>query len=399
MDNYYWKLSQGAPLNDGPLLSKEYDLKAPACEFWNDFIGPCNWLYSLSGESDHNTESEGRMLRVMSFDGCGESITNDNDGGMTRLTPLTGTSISGINSKGMLNSLWGLNGKSDAEHTGDGVFLKVVAIDGQSEIVTYWRNEYYWKLSEGTPLNDGPLLSKEYNLNDPAYVFWDDFIGQHRDFIVRLRAIDGESKVQATPDGNLALLWNLLGVSETEVENEGVLALNWSLAGNSLILTEDTGNLALLWGLAGSSMNVIDGSGKPLRVRQVLGKSITLSTGEGKAIKWPLTLIVDKQEILTVKLGVERLTYIGNTLRLTAEFRNSSGELEDPGDVFLRISDSRWEVIEEFPVPPYSQGKYRHDYTIPKTPLGELFFEYVGKLGNRTILKRSNIERIWSDPL
>ncbi|MFA7215377.1 MAG: hypothetical protein WC187_04960 [Bacillota bacterium] len=55
-DIFRWPLSQGQPFDQGPLLSKQYNLEDPSCEFWNDFLGPCTWLYLLSGESVSVTE-------------------------------------------------------------------------------------------------------------------------------------------------------------------------------------------------------------------------------------------------------------------------------------------------------------------------------------------------------
>lgn len=100
--------------------------------------------------------------------------------------------------------------------------------------------------------------------------------------------------------------------------------------------------------------------------------------------------------MFSVKIGIERPPFIGNTLRLTAEFYNpNSGEPAEVENVFLRVYDGKREAIAVYPVKPYSPGKYRHDYTIPENP-GPLTFEYAGEINGKPILARKTIHRIWA---
>lgn len=102
-------------------------------------------------------------------------------------------------------------------------------------------------------------------------------------------------------------------------------------------------------------------------------------------------------QISAIKLAIERPAFIGNTLRLTAEFYNpNNGEPAEVENVFLRVYDGKREAIAVYPVKPYSPGKYRRDYTIPGEPLGPLTFEYAGEINGMPILARKEIDRIWA---
>ena len=482
-DVFRWPLSQGTPSDQGPLLTKQYNFEDPACLFCNDFLGPCTWLYSVSGESDQITEVTDASIEIL------------------HISPVTGDSDSITESDGLLNAILGLYGEGITETYGDGLFLRVRAVDGDSENITAFQRHYYWSLYQGTLLSQGPPLNKQYNLKDSAHLFWDDFLGKHRNTITFLVGIDGFSKSIATYQRNYRWLlsdgrpldygprldkkyylslpvhrfWDgfigshrgfviivkeARGESVVEVDvDDALLALTWALKGNSESVSDtlnspialeialrgnstttsfwkhknyvwplpqglplsqgpslgkqyrldesvhlfwddfigksrDLGKstLSLLWRLLGNSASVTDGEGKVLRVRRVDGESVTITAGEGRLIKWPLSI-----ELRLEHLGVEKVNYIGSTVRLHAEFRNTSGGLEDPESVVLRIYDDRRKVIAEYPVRPHEWGKYRRDYTIPEEPLGAITFGYEGKIGEKVKLARRPIERVFGD--
>lgn len=391
MDDFYWKPDSGVRLDAGPLLTKEYDPAALACEFWNDFIGPCNWLWSLAGVGETTADGAGKLLRLASLTGNGdkESLTSG-DGALLRVIPLEGISESESETGGLLNTSVILTGDSNQQSSGAAALQEIRLLEGTSQVVSAWRNVYCWLLSQGLPFDQGPPLDKQYSLGDPAHVFWDDFLGRHRYLILRLRAAAGESSVKTINEGAITLLWNLIGSSCAETSGAGNLSLMWDLTGSSIALIDGAGTLTLLWRLIGDSVVVADSQGRPLRLRQVAGDSITLTAGEGKVIKWPLSI-----EIGVEHLGIEGSNYIGSVVRLTAEFCNADGGPEDPGDVYLRIYDGRKKIVAEFLVRPYAVGKYRRDYTVPGEPLGPLMFEYSGELGGKAKLARARLERVW----
>jgi hypothetical protein len=88
--------------------------------------------------------------------------------------------------------------------------------------------------------------------------------------------------------------------------------------------------------------------------------------------------------------------YIGDTIRLKAEFKNFDGEYFSPDNVVLKIYNISREIIEEINVTPYEKGKYQYDYTIPGEEEGPLYFEFCGTVGEKPVLRRSKIERKWA---
>ncbi len=86
---------------------------------------------------------------------------------------------------------------------------------------------------------------------------------------------------------------------------------------------------------------------------------------------------------------------IGDTIRLTVEFRNFDGDLESPADVTITIYDGSRTVVATDDVLPYEEGKFRYDYTIPADPPGPLYYEFAGELGGKPIVAREILERSW----
>jgi hypothetical protein len=109
----------------------------------------------------------------------------------------------------------------------------------------------------------------------------------------------------------------------------------------------------------------------------------------------PLIITMSIQE-REVKLGVEQMPLIGNTVRLKAEFRDFNGEHVSPENVALRIYDGyKKQVGEDIPVLPSNVGKYEYDYVIPGDVIGPIYFEFAGTIGGLPILGRATIDRRW----
>jgi transposase-like protein len=106
-----------------------------------------------------------------------------------------------------------------------------------------------------------------------------------------------------------------------------------------------------------------------------------------------ITMSIQERE---VKLGVEQMPLIGNTVRLKAEFKDFNGKHVSPENVNLRIYDGyKKQVGEDIPVFPSDVGKYQYDYVIPGDVIGPLYFEFVGTIGGLPILGRATISTGW----
>jgi phage tail sheath gpL-like len=112
-----------------------------------------------------------------------------------------------------------------------------------------------------------------------------------------------------------------------------------------------------------------------------------------------ITLSTQERE---VKLGVEQMPLIGNTVRLKAEFKDFNGEHVSPENVILRIYNAyKKQVGEDIPVSPSDVGKYQYDYIIPgvvktgNSIAGTLYFEFVGTIGGLPVLGRATIDKKW----
>ncbi len=235
-------------------------------------------------------------------------------------------------------------------------------------------DNYGWKLTQGKPLTEGPLLTKEYNYVDESYVFVNDFLGDH---VTR---------------------WLLSGTSETLTDGEGVLNLLWGLVGESETLTDGSGVMLRVRSITGESETLTGGAGTLMIIRYIGGAATVLTSGSGILGMWPLTAVLSDAPRYVVTLEVVRLNIIGNTVRLHAEFRDSAGQLEDADAVKVRIYDGGRNLLEEHDVAPYATGQYQHNYTIPQDPVpGILYFEFSGECGTYDAVGRSTLERVWAE--
>ncbi len=346
MDNYGWKLTQGKPLAEGPLLTKEYNYVDESYVFVNDFLGDHVTRWLLSGTSETLTDGEGVLNATHGLRGESETLT-DGEAVLNPLRSLSGASESLTHGTGMLNLLNALAGVSEATTDGEGLLNLLWGLSGDSETLT-----------------------------------------------------DGEAV--------LNLLAALTGESETLTDGEAVLNLLWGLAGESETLTDGEGVLNLLWGLVGESETLTGGAGTLMIIRYIGGTATVLTSGAGILRLWPLTAVLsdapryvvtlEAGPRYTVMLEVVRLNIIGNTVRLHAEFRDSAGQLEDADDVKVRIYDGGRNLLEEHDVAPYATGQYQHNYTIPQDPVpGILYYEFAGECGTYDAVGRSTLERVWAD--
>lgn len=94
----------------------------------------------------------------------------------------------------------------------------------------------------------------------------------------------------------------------------------------------------------------------------------------------------------TCLMGVEYVSLMNNTVRLSAEFRDFAGELVSPTGVVLRFYDRNMiQIGDDIAVVPASTGIYQYDYTLPTGVKGTLYYEFAGTLDGKTILGRSMV--------
>lgn len=90
------------------------------------------------------------------------------------------------------------------------------------------------------------------------------------------------------------------------------------------------------------------------------------------------------------------MTVIGNTVRLTAEFKTFAGVLSDAENVSLLIKDSDGSTLINVTYPTgivrVSVGQYRYDFTVP-AGIGYINYEWSGFLENSVILNRKYLTR------
>jgi hypothetical protein len=87
------------------------------------------------------------------------------------------------------------------------------------------------------------------------------------------------------------------------------------------------------------------------------------------------------------------LQFSGDTVRLTAEFKNWSGSFASPSNVTVKIYDASRTIIHTGTAVQSEVGKFYYDYTLPDTRGGELTFEFAGILEGSPILGRAKIDR------
>ena len=89
------------------------------------------------------------------------------------------------------------------------------------------------------------------------------------------------------------------------------------------------------------------------------------------------------------------MAIIGDTVKLKCEFKNWAGVLESPSDVKVKVYEGN-EILLTTSVTPVTTGKYEYDYTIPINAVGDMYFEFIGILENKTIMGRMKLEREWA---
>ncbi|NPV90097.1 MAG: hypothetical protein HPY50_04885 [Firmicutes bacterium] len=87
------------------------------------------------------------------------------------------------------------------------------------------------------------------------------------------------------------------------------------------------------------------------------------------------------------------MAFTGDTVRLTAEFKDWNGELADPEVVTVKIYENQRNVIHTGTAIKSDIGKYYYDYELPTSGAGDLVYEFGGVLGGKTVLARAALEK------
>lgn len=86
---------------------------------------------------------------------------------------------------------------------------------------------------------------------------------------------------------------------------------------------------------------------------------------------------------------------IGDTVRLTGEFRTFGGVLADPSSIQLKIYDYNQTLYETITVNTstnkVSTGKYYYDYTVPRTFASMFYYEFVGDIDGTDAVHRKEL--------
>jgi hypothetical protein len=86
---------------------------------------------------------------------------------------------------------------------------------------------------------------------------------------------------------------------------------------------------------------------------------------------------------------------IGDTIRLSAEFKDWDGLPADLDDVTITIYDQNKEEMESFTPIRDDVGKYYYDYTVKLNESVPITFEYKGMLSNTPITRRMSFIPVW----
>ena len=85
---------------------------------------------------------------------------------------------------------------------------------------------------------------------------------------------------------------------------------------------------------------------------------------------------------------------VGNTVRLTAEFRDFDDILTDPTLVKIKFMDGRYTQTLEVTLNSsnrISVGKYKYDYVIPLDSDSTIYYEWYAEINGKPSLKRSRL--------
>lgn len=107
------------------------------------------------------------------------------------------------------------------------------------------------------------------------------------------------------------------------------------------------------------------------------------------------SLAINAEERLLI-LGVIGVPIIGDTIRLTAQFKNWTGELDDPSDVSVLVYDqnrNELATIAGASVINTETGKYYAEYVVPDVKM--LIYEFTGILEGSVITQRKTLNPVW----
>lgn len=90
------------------------------------------------------------------------------------------------------------------------------------------------------------------------------------------------------------------------------------------------------------------------------------------------------------------MVYVGNTVRLRAEFRDFDGNLVEPDDVTVTVYDQNKDSLVSEPGVMEEPGKYYYDYVITRGNDMPVAFEFKGFIDGKPILGRQLISLQWA---
>lgn len=91
-------------------------------------------------------------------------------------------------------------------------------------------------------------------------------------------------------------------------------------------------------------------------------------------------------------------TYLtGNTVRLTATFKDNSGVLRDPNIIRVIFYNYRYEKIDEFSIGTankISTGVYFFDYRTPNEEM-KIYYEFYGEIAGNPAIQRNSFKTVF----
>jgi len=107
------------------------------------------------------------------------------------------------------------------------------------------------------------------------------------------------------------------------------------------------------------------------------------------------SLELDSEERSLI-LGVIGVPTIGDTIRLTGDFKNWAGALADPTSVTVTTYDQNRNVLATLSgasVVKSETGKYYAEYLVPDVKM--LIYEFTGTLEGGAITQRKSLNPVW----
>lgn len=96
-----------------------------------------------------------------------------------------------------------------------------------------------------------------------------------------------------------------------------------------------------------------------------------------------------------ILLEVSGMPFVGSTITLRGTFPDSAGDLTQLDDVVCNVYFPDRTLAETIVPTELSTGVYSADYTIPEGKEGKYDYEFLGTLGDRTIVGRSSFDSLW----